>query len=341
MLNKKLILLFVIVLLSIASFVLAQEREIKDYKVQQGDTLWDISKKELNDPFLWPKVWKENPGIANPDKLVPGQTVKIPLYLIQKEVKNEEPIAEPVTETAPRKPEPVVVPAPPKIIKPLVDASLYMASGYIAASVDTVGRVAGSPSRKNLSGLHDLIYLTTKTPAKIGDKFYVIKRREVFHPANGRRVGEMVHMLGIAEVVTLKRGETVARVLKSFDEIVTGNWLIAYSDMTPPVVHEPYRKPKVEGYVIDTRDRRLNNGMYDIVYLDKGKNAGLEVGDVMRAITVEKQLEGFTTTDHTYPHGIIQLIKVYDTTSVGVVRGGVGAIDSILRGYRVVQYDYE
>ena len=58
---------------------------MKDYKVIPGDTLWDISKTELNDPFLWSRVWKENPGIANPHRIYPDQLIKIPLYLIQKE----------------------------------------------------------------------------------------------------------------------------------------------------------------------------------------------------------------------------------------------------------------
>ena len=63
-------------------------QEIKDYKVKGGDTLWDISNKELQDPFLWPKIWKENPGIVNPDRIYPDQSIKIPLYLLQKEQKS-------------------------------------------------------------------------------------------------------------------------------------------------------------------------------------------------------------------------------------------------------------
>jgi hypothetical protein len=76
--------------------------------------------------------------------------------------------------------------------------------------------------------------------------------------------------------------------------------------------------------------------MFDIVYLDKGKRAGLEVGDVLRAISVEKQWEGFTTVEHKYPHGIVQLIRVDDTTSVAVIRQ---SIDSVLPGFLVIQYD--
>jgi LysM domain len=80
--------LIVFLLLPLITF--AETQEIKEYKVIKGDTLWDITKKELNDPFLWSKVWKENPWIANPDLIYPDQMIKIPLYLIKGEKREEE-----------------------------------------------------------------------------------------------------------------------------------------------------------------------------------------------------------------------------------------------------------
>jgi hypothetical protein len=79
-----------IVFLLLPLITFAETQEIKEYKVIKGDTLWDITKKELNDPFLWSKVWKENPRIANPDLIYPDQMIKIPLYLIQEEKREEE-----------------------------------------------------------------------------------------------------------------------------------------------------------------------------------------------------------------------------------------------------------
>jgi len=55
-----------------------QDMEYKEYKVLKGDTLWDISSKEIHDPFLWPKIWKENPDIKNPDRISPSQMIKNP-----------------------------------------------------------------------------------------------------------------------------------------------------------------------------------------------------------------------------------------------------------------------
>ena len=337
MLKKKLILSLIVVLLSIVSLALAQEQEMKDYKVQQGDTLWDISNKELNDSFLWPKVWKENPEIANPDRIMPGQTIKIPLYLIHKNVQKEEPVAEPIVEVEPRKaaPVPMAESAPARII-PLVEANLYVSSGYIADTVNDLGMIVGSPSKKNIFGTSNYIYVNTKEPAKVGDKYSIVRKKKIIHPVTKSVVGDMVQMLGVAEVEIIKQGEVVARILKSYEEAILGDLLIAYADMPPPVVSKPYRKPNIEAYVVAARNMTINNGMFDIVYLDKGKNAGLAVGDLLRAISIEKQLEGFTMVEHKYPRGAVQVLKVYDRTSVAIIRQSV---DSIEPGHLVIHYD--
>jgi len=341
MLNKRIILWLIIALLCITSIAFAQKEDIKEYKVQQGDTLWDISKKEMNDPFLWPRIWKENPEIANPDKLQPGQIIKIPLYLLQKDAQKEIPFAEePVFDSMDKeslKEAPVQkVESAPVKVRPLVDANLYVSSGYIAKSMNELGRVAGSPSKRNLFGTNDLIYLNTKEPVQVGAKFYIAKKKEIIHPVKTSRVGDLIQIVGVAEVRAIKQGEIVAKILRSYEDIILGNWLIAYADMPPPVVSKPYRKPNIQAYIVAARDMNQNNAMFNIIYLDKGKDAGLEVGDVLRAISVEKQLEGFTVAEHKYPHGIVQVLKVHDTTSVAIIRQSV---DSILPGYLVIQYD--
>lgn len=89
--------LIVFLLLPLITF--AEAKEIKEYKVIKGDTLWDITKAELNDPFLWPKVWGENPGIVNPDLIYPDQIIRIPLYLIQQEKREEEVRPKPASES--------------------------------------------------------------------------------------------------------------------------------------------------------------------------------------------------------------------------------------------------
>ena len=76
--HKITLLSFLFFSLLIPLFVNAQMQKYEDYTVRKGDTLWDISKKELKDSFLWPKVWKENPDVKNPDLIYPGQKIRIP-----------------------------------------------------------------------------------------------------------------------------------------------------------------------------------------------------------------------------------------------------------------------
>ncbi len=48
-----------------------------EYVVKPGDTLWDISKLYLRDPWYWPEIWYLNPQVANPHLIYPGDILKL------------------------------------------------------------------------------------------------------------------------------------------------------------------------------------------------------------------------------------------------------------------------
>lgn len=304
-----------LIFLILPSFIAAQTQEYKDYIIHKGDTLWDISQKELNDFFLWPKVWKENPQIKNPDKIYPNQKIRIPLYLLQKEI--PETKIEPKVETKPKTPEIVEEKPVEKIIKPvkkeyLVNKSLLIASGYIADSVHSVGKIMDSPSERNLLGKDDYAYIRTEKPVNVGDKFYIIHSLgKVTHPETGRNLGFLIEILGIAQVVDKGNDDAKVIITDSYQEISPGSLLDNFYEIEPPLAIETPRKPDIDGYIVAARQLRIINGTWDIVYIDKGKKNGLEIGDLL-ATTLQ--------SEHKIINGLIQIINLRESTSTAIIR---------------------
>jgi len=304
---------FSLLLFLLPSFAAAQTEEYKDYIVKKGDTLWDISNRELQDPFLWPKVWKENPGINNPDRIYPEQRIKIPLYISQKEIVPKiKPVAKPILQPEIPKEEPLAKQIEPAKREYLVPKDVLIAGGFIGDSGNGVGRITDSQTGRTILAKGDFAYIETVSPVKKGDKFFIIHVVEkVMHPTTGSKVGYLIEVLGIAEMVNSDQDDPKVQIIASFSEVPLGSLLRDYYDLEPLLAPENPRKPNVNGYVVATKQLHAVNGNWDIVYLDKGRSDGLEIGDML-ATTLQNK--------HKIVNGTIQIINLGETTSTAVIR---------------------
>ena len=311
--------LIVFLLLPLITF--AETQEIKEYKVIKGDCLWDISKAELNDPFMWPKIWEENKWIANPHWIYPGQIIKIPLYLIQEEKQEKEvtqvtPKPAATSQETPR--EEVKKETVPIMMHPLVNRSLLMASGYIADKIPGVGQISDSPSGQTIVGNDDIVFVNVDHPTQVGDKFYVIRASEpVKHPITGKEIGYVITISGIAEIVKIKNGETMAKITKCFREIDRGDRLDSYYDIETPMTTGHFRSPDINGMIIATGNNKTLQSMLDIIYIDKGCQDGIEAGDMFRTIAVDA---------HSVPNGVIQVINCKNHTATAIIKSSTEPI---------------
>ncbi len=309
--------LLVISFCAICGFAYAQQQEYKEYTVKKGDTLWDISSKEIVDPFLWPKVWKENPEIRNPDLIYPGQKIRIPLYLMQREVvppaeeKVVAPSPAPVITPLARKEEPAVkiTPVPKEY---LVEKDILIASGYITDTINSKGIVIGSPTENELLGKGDYAYIRTSDPAKTGSKYYIVRSLgEVKHPETGEMMGYLIDVRGVAEIVGRESGEIKVRITESYSDVLVGDLLTDFREIEAPFLMENPRNPNISGYIVATKHRHSLNGGLDLVYIDKGRKDGVETGDVLEMIARAK---------YEVPNGRIQIVDIREKTATGVVR---------------------
>jgi len=324
------IIIIVLLFILFPGLITAQESEYKDYTIMKGDTLWDISNKELKDSFLWPKVWKENPDIKNPDRIYPGQKIKIPLYLLQKEIipeikpvmkPAEKPIAKPVPAIQTAKPIPVQ-----KIVTPkkeyIVNEHIFLASGYITDTIRSVGIIKDTPSGRSIIGKDDYAFIKIDKPVNKGDQFYIFHVMEkVKHPITGRNLGYLIDVVGIAEVVSQEENDDPKIVItRAYTDISTGYYLDNYYEVEPPLKIDNPRKPDINGYIVASKHMHLINVPYDIAYIDKGAKDGLLVGDLLATLEQGK---------HKIYNGVIQVINTRETTSTVIIKK---TTDIVLKG---------
>jgi hypothetical protein len=315
----RLIVILIIVSLTLLPALNAEENKYLDYTVKKGDTLWDITEDNLEDPFLWPKVWKENPFIANPDLIFPGQRLRIPLYLgqeqielvpVEEEVLEKVIVKEVIVKKVPRLEE-KPIPVPPK--EPFIAREdLIAAGGYIGDDLAKLGQLATTPTGRTVIGIFDDAYLELNggAPAEVGRKFYTIRPLgKIKHPVTGDYMGKLLIITGVVEVIGEEAGYIKSKVIKSYDVMQVGDSLDEYYPIDPlPMIR--VMNPSVHGMVVGSRYLKFLSAQFDYVYLDMGSSNGIVPGNVF----------ALTSGEHpNRPIAEIQVISTKEKTSTALV----------------------
>ncbi|MFZ0134901.1 MAG: LysM domain-containing protein [Desulfobacterales bacterium] len=243
------------------------------YTVKEGDTLWDLSRKFADSPYLWPDLWSGNDQIANPHRIYPGQRIR--LYRRADVARTGRPAG--ATQSTPA---PVVVEAP-------------KLGQFAFSRMDRVGFIrdpAVVPSGRifKVLGIHkmitadDTVYISRENDQALSPgQQYTIYRPlgEVRNLVTDQYLGVQHYILGTVEIVQLEPEYAVGRVIKAFGRIQKDDLLMPY-ERRPDKIAKILPPPGIDGEVLMAEEHNQLIGDNVVAFINRGTNDGIKPGQV-------------------------------------------------------------
>ncbi len=324
--RKSLLALLLLAVAGIAQAqVLLRDGYPQRYTVAQGDTLWDISGKFLQQPWQWPHLWHANPQIANPDLIYPGDTLVLSYVGGQPQLMLERGQSRGTIKLSPHVRSSPVAEAVPTI--PLGAINAFLINNRIVdtpEAFDAAPYIVAGNDERVLSGTGDRIYARGSFSPD-HDVYGIFRQGKTYtDPKTGEALGINADNLGTAEIVATERDIATLNLQRSSAEVRLGDRLFSTEGhaVTSTFMPSP-PSTQIDGVIIDVPRGVTQVGKFDVVTLNKGHRDGLTDGNVLAIYktgeTVRDRVTGQEVKVPDEMSGLLMVVRTYEKLSYGLV----------------------
>jgi len=333
----------------LASVAMAQDVSVRsdhpdEYVVVEGDTLWDISGKFLEQPWQWPAIWHANPQIENPHLIYPGD--RISLVYIDGKARLVVNGGKQTVRLSPGSRDLHRAAIPPVEWDAIKH---FITNARVVSTPNTeLPYVVANESERHMATVKDLTYVRG-LDGRVGEEFAIVRMRHIYYDDAGVVKRGIHHPYG----TKMRRKDTypdniwnatlswrkknppvlgyeywdisVGRLVKEGDpatlEIQSGRTEVKEGDFVLPLDDHEYdaqliphaMAPIPDGLeVIALTQTTYGSGHYQIIAINAGANQGIETGHVFSAFRPGKQIRD----EVKYPKGSMADAKTWDGDKV-------------------------
>ncbi|MCG8382135.1 MAG: LysM peptidoglycan-binding domain-containing protein [Gammaproteobacteria bacterium] len=313
----------------------------KQYVVKKGDTLWDIARTFLKDPWFWPEIWHINPQIANPHLIYPGDVISLvyingqPKLVVSRhwQASTAGDVRQVTERLQPRvRAEPLGDPIPSI---PLDAVEQFMSHPRVITmdQLEQTPYVIGNFDGRLVSALNDEVYV--RGIQSQDDALFTIFRltKALRGPKSDEVLGYEVAEVADAKMIDFGDPSTLI-ITKSLREVLNGDRLLPQDRSQTEHNYLP-RRPELpfKGSVISLFDAISHVAQNQVVVINIGQRDGIEVSDVLaierRGRKVQDRYSGKKDDVVHLPNtraGVIMIFQVYDRVSYGLIMESTRAI---------------
>jgi hypothetical protein len=240
------------------------------YTVQKGDTLWGLSDRFAETPWVWPELWEENHAvIANPHLIYPGQKIRLTRRLAGR----------PSVTAAISVPEPSAAGIHYYF-------SLSDQYGFIrkqAVAPDGV-ILQAREAAKNLLSEGDIVYVRPEGNATLvqGQLLTIFRTfKPLFDPHSRELIGTQHLMCGVLEILAREPQFAIAKVVESYREIRVGDQLMPYQRRSPRIEIRD-SQPGIDGKLVETEDHLNIFAETHVAFINRGSRHGVKPGQIYK-----------------------------------------------------------
>lgn len=244
------------------------------YVIKQGDTLWDIAGLYLEDPWLWPELWRNNTHINNPHLIYPGDQItltydesgepQLTLTRVPQEAKT-------LIKLSPQEHKVIKSGAPIpliswSLIQSHIENDLVMREEQYESLAYLLGEQEGG-----VRFASDDIVLSKKSSGS--DKFRIVRKQEEILDDEGEILGIQVRHVADAELIDSPLdNEILVQVKESNFEAKGGDRLLPLNYESNEPELNLQAATTQQGKIVSSLQQHALLGKYDIVVIDLGQS---------------------------------------------------------------------